>query len=47
MKAPNGPTGVVATARRRRRNTEHGKPQRWWRVTANRTPVRDRPGRVG
>ena len=27
--------------------TEHGKPQRWRCVTVNRTPARDRPGRVG
>ena len=27
--------------------TQHGKPQRWGRVTPNRTPARDRPGRVG
>jgi len=47
MDAPSDPTGVVATARRQRRNTEHGKPQRWQRVTANRKPARDRPGRVG
>jgi hypothetical protein len=26
---------------------QHGKPQRWRRVTANRTPARDRPGRIG
>jgi hypothetical protein len=26
---------------------KHGKPQRWRRVTANRTPARDRPGRFG
>ena len=47
MDAPNDPTGVVATARRQRRNAEHGKPQRWQRVTANRMPARDRPGRLG
>ena len=27
--------------------TKHGKPQRWRRVTANRKPARDRPGRAG
>src|SRR5262249_43414817 len=47
MQAPSSPTGVVATARGHRRNTKHGKPQRWRRVTANRKPARDRPGRVG
>src|SRR5262249_15891 len=41
MDAPSDPTGVVATARRQRRNTEHGKPQRWQRVTANRMPARE------
>ena len=47
MHAPSGLTGVMATARRQRRNTEHGKPQRRRRVAVNRMPVRDRPGRVG
>jgi len=37
----------MATARRHRRITEHGKPQRWRRVAANRMPARDRPGRFG
>src|SRR5262249_43598953 len=27
--------------------TQHGKPQRWQRVTVNRKPARDRPGRLG
>ncbi len=30
-----------------RRPTQHGKPQRWRRVTANETPARDRLGRGG
>jgi len=30
-----------------RNPTQHGKPQRWRRVTANETPARDRLGRLG
>src|SRR5262249_62287759 len=44
----SGPTGVLAMACLQReigRNT--GSPTRWRCVTSNRTPARDRPGRLG
>jgi len=41
------PTGVMVTACLQGKPTQHGKPQRWRRVTANETPARDRLGRVG
>ena len=46
--APSGPAGAMAPACVQMgigRNT--GSPARRWRVTTNRTPVRDRLGRVG
>jgi hypothetical protein len=45
---PASPPGVQEAACRHRetlRNT--GSPPRWWRVTTDRTPVRDRPDRAG
>jgi len=41
------PTGVMATACLQGNQCKRGKPQRWRRVTANKTPVRDRLGRMG
>jgi len=44
----SGPTGGIGdgmSAEEIQRNT--GSPKRWRRVTSNRTPARDRPGRLG
>jgi len=43
----SGSAGVVATACLQRKLNATRKPQRWRRVTANRLPAKDRPGRVG
>ncbi len=50
VKRTTGPihfAGVVGDGMSARRDAQHGKPQRWRRVTSNRQLVRDRSGRVG
>src|SRR5450755_3176459 len=46
MLPDGGPAGVRATARHKRKPTQHGKPQRWFART-NRTPARARSGPCG